>query len=200
MASKNSYEPNYDLLSRVADECFMPLGYGGGIKNVDQASRILEIGFEKVVINSHGVENPQLIEDLSKKFGSQAIISSIDIKKNFFGKHTVRTFSGNKNTKLDPVKWARKVESLGAGEILLTSIDQEGTWNGFDLDIINNISSTISIPLIAHGGAGNLSHLEEAIKIGKASAVGLGSMVVFQKKGMGVLINFPSQKELEKIL
>ena len=117
-----------------------------------------------------------------------------------FGKYTVRSFSGKRNTKLDPIKWAKKVESFGAGEILLTSIDQEGTWDGFDVNILEKVSSVISIPLIAHGGAGKLSHLNEAIKKGKASAIGLGSMVVYQKKGMGVLINFPTQHELQEIL
>ena len=199
-ASIENRNPNYEVLSGIANECFMPLGYGGGIKCIEEARKIFEIGFEKIAINSNALINPNLISEIANLYGSQAVICSIDVKIDFFGNKTVRSFGGRKNTKKDPVNWAREVENMGAGEILLTSIDKEGTWEGFDLELKENVSSAVSIPVIAHGGAGNLNHIKTAISQTSVSAIALGSMVVFQKKGMGVLVNFPEQNELKKIL
>jgi len=199
-AAKRNLEPNKKILKDIANECFMPLGYGGGIRNLAQAEEILKIGFEKIVINSYAYENPEFITQLADKFGSQAVIVSIDVKKNYWGHSRVYIKGGTKKTNIHPLEWAKKVESLGAGEILLTSIDKEGSWSGFDIDLIRPITQSISIPLIAHGGGGNIEHITEVVKNGGAAAIALGSMVVFQKKGMGVLINFPDKKTLEKEL
>jgi cyclase len=122
------------------------------------------------------------------------VIVSIDYKKSFFGNKVLRTFSGTKNNKIDPITWAKQVEDLGAGEILLTSIDHEGSWSGFDYDMIKRVADAVRIPVIAHGGAGNANHINKVVISSNASAVALGSMVVFQKKGMGVLVNFPNIK------
>ncbi len=191
-ATKERRKPNFKLLSDIASECFMPLGYGGGISDFEDAKRILGMGFEKVVVNSHGFENPDFITRLSGHFGSQAVIASIDVKKDLFGRNRVRSRAGRRNTGLDPVTWARQVEKSGAGEILLTSIDREGTWQGFDLDLVKSVADAVSIPVIAHGGAGSVDHIRQAVHQANASAVAVGSMVVFQKKDMGVLVNFPS--------
>ena len=178
-------------LKEMAEECFMPLSYGGGIDTIDKAKKIFDLGFEKIVLNTSAVNKPNLITEIASLYGNQALIVSIDYKKNFLGNKTVRIYSGNKNTQLDPILWAKEVEKFGAGEILLTSIDNEGTWSGFDYDMIKEISDKITIPLIAHGGAGCINDISKAINQYGASAVALGSMVVFQKKGMGVLVNFP---------
>ena len=178
----------------------MPLSYGGGIRTIDTAKAIFDIGFEKIAINSFAMEKPEFISQLSEYYGSQAVIASIDVKKNFWGNHTVRTRSGKYKTKYDPVVWAKELESLGAGEILLTSMDREGTWDGFDLDLVKSIATAVNIPVIAHGGAGTVAHIGEAVTKGGASAVALGSMVVFQKKGMGVLVNFPAAEDLKEVL
>ncbi len=189
--------PNFKILAEIANECFMPLGYGGGMRNFEDAKRIFQIGFEKIAVNSYAFENPDFINRLAEHFGNQAVIASIDVKKNFFGKYEVFSHSGKKNTKKNPVEWAQELESRGAGELLLTSIDREGTWTGFDVELIKNVTSAVKVPVIANGGAGNLAHLELVVKQAKASAVALGSMVVYQKKGLGVLVNFPERKELE---
>ena len=199
-ASSRKRKINYDVLIEIANECFMPLGYGGGISSLDKAKKVFDIGFEKIAINSFAFSNPQLITDIAKIYGSQAVVVSIDVRKSFFGKNMVRSFSGKKNTKMDPITWAKEVESRGAGEILLTSIDREGTWKGFDLSLVQSVCSNVSIPVIAHGGAGSLNDLAKLVENTEASAIALGSMVVFQKKDMGVLINFPAQDELKKIL
>lgn len=199
-ASSDGREPNLKLLADIANECFMPLGYGGGVRTLDHAKSIFSIGFEKIAINSHAVEHPELIEDIARVYGSQAVIISIDVKAGLWRGETVRTSNGRRDTGLDPVAWAKEAEARGAGEILLTSIDREGTWSGFDLDLISRVSAAVSIPVIAHGGAGSLADIGKAVNVGHASAVALGSMVVFQKKGMGVLVNFPSIEKLARAL
>jgi cyclase len=192
-AAKEKRGPNIKVLTDIANECFMPLGYGGGIRNIDQAKAVFDIGFEKVAINTAAFENPRLITELAEHYGSQAVIASIDVKRRPFGGETVRILGGERDTRYEPVKWAKRLEELGAGEILLTSIDREGTWDGFDLELIKRVTDAVSIPVIAHGGAGRPEHILEVVKQTNASAVALGSMVVFQKKGMGVLVNFPQE-------
>jgi len=196
-ATKEQRKPNLSILSNIANECFMPLGYGGGIQDSDEAKKIFDTGFEKVSINTSAFLYPNLISDISKIFGSQSLMVSIDYKKNIFGEYSVYIKGGKKNIKMHPAKWAKEAENRGAGEILLTSISKEGTWKGLDLELINEVVDAVNIPVIAHGGAGNLSHIKSALSNPSLSAVGLGSMVVFQKEGMGVLVNFPkfSQKE-----
>jgi cyclase len=199
-ASKERRGPNLKVLTDIANECFMPLGYGGGIGTLDQAKAVFDVGFEKVAINSQAAANPGLIGDIAGHFGSQAVIASIDVKNGLFGGQTVRTRGGRYNTRRDPVEWAKEVEMMGAGEILLTAIDREGTWEGFDLELIKSVTDAVSIPVIAHGGAGSVEHIRQVVKQANASAVALGSMIVFQKKGMGVLVNFPANKKLEAAL
>ena len=127
-------------------------------------------------------------------------MASIDVKSGLLGRATVRSQSGRRNTGRDPVSWAVEVERRGAGEILLTSIDREGSWEGFDLDLVNRVADAVSIPVIAHGGAGSLEDIGRVVKQAHASAVALGSLVVFQRKGMGVLVNFPDARQLEAVL
>lgn len=199
-ASSENRSPNLKVLADIANECFMPLGYGGGIRSLDQAKAVFDIGFEKVSINTQAVVNLALIAEIASLYGSQAVIASIDVKKGLFSGQTVRTLGGRRNTRRDPVAWAKEVEQMGAGEILLTSVDHEGTWNGFDLELVKRVTDAVSIPVIAHGGAGTVEHIGQVVKQANASAVALGSMVVFQKKGMGVLVNFPDQTKLEAVL
>ncbi len=199
-ASRENREPNYKILREIACECFMPLSYGGGIRSIQMAEKIFNVGFEKIVFNSYPSEYPNIIHELSQAFGSQSIIIAIDVKKNFFGKYEIFSLSGTINQKKKPADWAKEVQDLGAGEILLTSIDREGTWRGFDIELIRQVTDAVSIPVIAHGGAGSLQHIGEAVKTGHASAVALGSMVVYQKQGMGVLVNFPDEKHLKSVI
>jgi cyclase len=199
--SKKRYEngPNFNLIKQMADECFMPVCYGGGISNIDQIQKILKIGIEKIALNTAIMLDTQLISQAANKFGSQCIVVALDIKKNWLGKYKVTFNSGDQMINTDIVDFAKTAENAGAGEILINNIDRDGTWEGFDIEMIRKITSNVSIPVIAAGGAGNLSHIKDAITIGKASAVVIGSMAVYQSKGMGVLINFPKTKVLEEI-
>ncbi len=199
-ATVEKREPNLKILSEIANECFMPLSYGGGLRDFETVKKIFSIGFEKVVINSFAVEKPEFITRIAELFGSQAVIASIDVKKSLFGKYNVYSHDGTNKTKFDAIEWALKLERLGAGELLITSMDKDGTWEGFDIGIINSIANKVKIPVIANGGAGNIEHIGEVIKKGNASAVALGSMVVYQSKGMGVLVNFPDKQKLEEAL
>lgn len=197
-ATREGRTPNLKVLTDISNECFMPLGYGGGIRCLDHAKSVFDIGFEKIVINSCAVSKPALLTEIANQYGSQALMASIDVKSDFFGRQSVRVESGRKNTHLDPVLWAKEVERRGAGEILLTSIDREGTWSGFDMELVKQVADAVSIPVIAHGGAGSLVDIGQVVQLANASAVGLGSMVVFQKKGMGVLVHFPDMHCLEQ--
>lgn len=192
--------PNQKILSEIANECFMPLSYGGGVRDAETAKTILSIGYEKIIINSAAIENPSLITEIARHSGNQSVIISIDIKRTIWGGYSVFSHDGTIRTKLNPLEWAKKAEELGAGELLITSMDKDGTWKGFDIDIIRKISDSVSIPVIANGGAGCIEDIREVVHQGKASAVALGSMVVYQQIGMGVLVNFPNRDEIEKIL
>ncbi len=199
MATLEKRKPNFKLISDIAGECFMPFGYGGGIKDLDDIKTLFGIGVEKVVINSSSIENIKFIKDASDRFGSQSIIVSIDVKRNILGKYVVYSHSGKIATRYDPVNYAKFLEEMGAGEIILTSIDRDGTMKGYDIDLIRKVTTVLNIPLVASGGAGKIQDFIDAIHKGGASAVSAGSMFVFQGKHKAVLISYPSMEEIEAI-
>ncbi len=189
--------PSYKLITELASECFMPMCYGGGITTIDEIKKIINSGVEKVAINSAANSKNSLITDAANVFGSQSVVVSIDVKKNWLGKYTVFTHSGKVNTKKDPLGYAKEMENRGAGEILLNSIDRDGTFTGYDTELIQYVSQNISIPVIACGGAGKMEDFLKAVNNG-ASAVAAGSLFAFHGKHRAVLINFPSQEELKE--
>ena len=195
-ATADDREPHYDIISQLASECFMPLSYGGGLRNIDQIKKILRLGVEKVVLNSSAVSTPEFIRDASNVVGNQSVVVSIDFKRNLMGRYVMYTHGGRKKVHLDPLSHAMTMEKMGAGELLLNSIDRDGTMRGYDIGFIKKISDKVDIPVIACGGAGSLFHLSEAVNGGGASAVSAGSMFVFHGKHRAVLINFPTQEEL----
>ena len=198
-ASIEKKNPPLQLLADIAGECFMPLCYGGGIRSIQMIKEILNVGIEKVSVNTFATENPHFIREAAENFGSSTIVVSIDVKKNIFGNYEVFSKGGRVNTKLDPVKYAVEMNRQGAGEILLTSIDRDGTKKGYQVDLISSISKEVDIPVVACGGAGSIMDFKTAIIEGGASAVAAGSMFVFYGKHHGVLINYPSQKEITEI-
>ncbi len=199
-ATNENRAPNLGILREIADECFMPLGYGGGLNSFEVVQSIFEIGFEKVILNSVMHSRPNFVSQVADHYGNQAVVGSIDVKKNFWGNYEVWTNSGKVNTKKNPVDWAIELERLGVGEILITSIDREGTWKGFDIQLTNSISKAVNLPIIAHGGCGSLNDISKVISEGNASAVAIGSLVVYQQKEMGVLVNFPQREDLMKAI
>ncbi len=199
-ATVEGRKPDFSFLSEVADECFMPLAYGGGICDIDDISRIFSLGIEKVAINSYALENPSFVEKAAAVFGSQSILLSMDVKKNLFGKYRVYGRGGRNGTDHEPAAWAARMERIGAGEILLNSIDQDGTMEGYDTTLIRKVTEAVTVPVIACGGAGRIQDFKMAVEEGGASAVAAGSMVVYQGKNKGVLINFPSRDDLKNTL
>ena len=169
-ASNENRDTIYDVVERTSKKCFVPLTVGGGIKNVDDISKLLNCGADKVSINTAAVQNSEVIVESSRKFGSQCIVVAIDAKKNN-NKWEIFTHGGRNKTGIDAIEFAKKMEDCGAGELLVTSMDRDGTQIGYDIELMSNISSKINIPIIASGGVGNLDHLVDGIKIGNASAV-----------------------------
>lgn len=198
-ATVDGKRPPFQLLERVASGAFMPVGYGGGIRSIEDVKKILGLGIEKVIINSHAVENPSFITIAADFAGSQSVVVSIDVKKNFWGKYEVRIHRGTKKTGLDPVEFAIRMEKAGAGELLLCSIDRDGTMKGYDLELIKQVTSAVDIPVVACGGSRTIQDLGSAVKQGGASAAGAGSMFVFQGPHRAVLISYPEYAEMQNI-
>ena len=168
-----------DVVRKTADQCFMPLTVGGGLRSVDNIREMLNAGADKVSLNTSAVTNPQLVADAAGFFGNQCIVVAIDAKQTAPGKWEVFTHGGRRNTGRDAIEWAREVTALGAGEILLTSMDADGTKDGYDVELTRRVSEAVEVPVIASGGAGALEHLADAILRGKASAVLAASIFHF---------------------
>lgn len=194
-ATKNGREPDYELLKDIASEAFMPLSYGGGIQTVEQIRNLLAIGYEKVVINTGLIRNPELVRLAAIQFGCQSIVASIDAKK-INGAYKCFIADGSEKVDMEPVALAKHAEELGAGEIIINSIDNDGMMTGYDLSLVQNIASAVKVPVIAIGGAGGISDLEKVLHQGHAHAAAGGSMFVYYGKLKAVLITAPSEKEL----
>lgn len=198
-ATVQSREPQYDLLREIISEAFMPIAYGGGVRTLDQARRVLHAGAEKILLNSAAAENPGLVTEIAEHFGSQSVVVVVDVAERGLLRKTTRVCyrSGTKTHAEDPVTYARRMAVLGAGEILLQSIDRDGMGRGYDLDLIAAVSSAVRIPVIAVGGAGSIDDLVAGVSAG-ASAVAAGSLFVFQGRHRAVLINYPKPSALRR--
>lgn len=197
-ASKNKSGPNFQTIQRITDECFIPLSYGGGIRNIEDIKKIFKIGVEKVILNSSAISNPNLINEASKMFGSQSIVVSVDIKKDFFGKLNIIKPDNNKKISISVNDYILDMQDRGAGEILVNDINRDGVMQGMNLDFIKNISKKLQIPLIAAGGVGDLQHIKEGIDAG-ASAIAVGSFFVFNGPLKAVLISYPDYNTLQNL-
>ncbi len=198
-ATIENKKPPFDFIAAIASECFMPLTYGGGIRNLEDIKIIFNLGVEKIAINSYAVKNPSFITTAADLYGSQSIIVSIDVKRESLGKYQIFTHGGRKATGLDPVRFAVEMEQRGAGELFLNSIDRDGTMEGYDIKLVQKVTEAVHIPVVACGGAGTISDLVDSVKKGGASAAAAGSMFVFHGPHRAVLINFPTPKELQEI-
>ena len=175
-ATSERRPPDFETVDEIADECFMPLTVGGGVRKVEHAIKLLQVGADKISLNTAAIEYPDLIRELAEELGSQCVVVSIDVKQQANGSYAVCTHAGTHATGKDPITWSQEAEQLGAGEILLTSIDRDGTMKGYDLEVTRRLSEAVSIPVIASGGAGNYEHLASVLIEGKASAVAAASI------------------------
>lgn len=191
--------PNLELVRDIATEAFMPFGYGGGVRTIEQVASLVALGVEKVVLNTVATEQPGFVRDASRLVGSSSVVVSIDVRRSLFGKYEVVTCSGTRKTGLDPVEWARRVEDLGAGEIFLTAVDRDGTQKGYDVPLLRQVTDAVSIPVIASGGAGSVEDFRAAVREGRASAVAAGSLFVFHGRHRAVLITYPEYANLQQV-
>jgi cyclase len=192
-------EPNYSLIERLASQSMMPLCYGGGVKTVEQAQRIFSLGIEKIALSSAVLQNPKLITDISERVGAQSVIVVLDVKKKLLGGYEVYTHNGKKATGINPFKFVEEAQKLGAGEIVINSIDKDGVMKGYDLDLIAKVREKISLPMTVLGGAGSLGDIEKVIDQHGVIGVAAGSLFVFKGPYKAVLINYPTQIEKNKI-
>jgi cyclase len=197
-ASRTGAEPDHDLIQRIAGECFMPLCYGGGIRTLEQARRIVAAGVEKIAVNSMAIDRPQLITELSRELGASSVVAAIDIKKNLFGTPKVYHPGRRRLTRLDPVAHARAMVAAGAGEIFLNSVDRDGRYCGFDTGMVAAVSAAVNVPVIACGGASSLEDMRAAVQAG-ASAAAAGSLFVFYGPHRAVLINYPDYASVRRL-
>lgn len=188
-----------ELVKEIGDEAYMPFTVGGGITSLEQIKDLLNLGAEKIVLNTVLANDPSLIEKTAKTFGSQSIIASVDVKKDFFGKYIVKTESGNKKTTHVLLEYVKSLENAGAGEVMINSIDLDGTYSGYDISLIKRVSEILSIPVIACGGAGTVLDFKLACIEGGASACAAGSMFVYHGARRGVLINYPDKTEIKNM-
>jgi imidazole glycerol-phosphate synthase subunit HisF len=198
-ATNESRTVSPDLVKDIGDEAYMPFAVGGGINKIQDVERLIKMGAEKVVLNTSVAINPALITEAANHFGNQSIVVSIDVKKNILGKYNVFVKSGSKNADLNLIDYCKNAESSGAGEIMINSIDKDGTMSGYDIELIKSVSESVSIPVIACGGAGKLHDFIDAIKTAGASAAAAGSMFVFHGPRKAVLVNYPEREELVKL-
>ena len=190
-------EPNYQLIEEMAGECFMPLSYGGGISTLDIAKKVFDLGVEKLIFNSATMEDFNLINDVSGLYGEQSVVVCIDVKKTWLGKQKVSFFSASKKSEKDIENFAQELADNGAGELIIHSVDKDGSFSGYDLDMICKISTAVSLPTIALGGARNIEDFVNAVEVGKASAVAASSMFNYKNQDIkSILINYPSQNML----
>jgi imidazole glycerol-phosphate synthase subunit HisF len=197
-ASRLNKEPDYDLIARIAGECFMPLCYGGGVKTLAQARKLINLGVEKISINSTAIHNLDFVKQLVSELGSQSVVGAIDIKRNFWGVEFVYDASTKRLTDIDPLTHAQNLITAGVGEIFINDVNRDGTFNGYNTPLITRITNKINVPLIACGGATDVEDMQKAFLAG-ASAAAAGSLFVFYGPHRAVLINYPDYSIIKKL-
>ena len=198
-ASKEGRGPNYDVIAELAGECFMPLAYGGGITTVEQAQRLVSIGVEKLSIQTAALSDLTLVSEIAKRYGNQAVVVSIDVKKNLLGQHKLYSAKTGKTIDRDWLAFLQQAVDAGAGEVLINAVDRDGTMSGMDVALIERAAAACRVPLIACGGAGSLADIKAAVSAG-ASAVAAGAFFVYYGKHRAVLITYPKYEELVELL
>lgn len=190
--------PDFKFIEQLVGECFMPLAYGGGIQTIEQAQQLFSIGIEKIILGASAHETPTLVTALANQFGSQSVVVSVDVKKDWLGRARVHIQNGKKSTGVEALVYGKRMEKLGAGELIIQSIDRDGVGMGYDLELIEQVAPDLKIPIVALGGAGNITDFAKAKQAG-ASAVAAGSLFVFKGPHKAVLISYPTYKELKNL-
>lgn len=197
-AAKERREPRYELLEDIVSEAFMPVAYGGGIMLLDQVERLFHCGIEKVVLSSTLTTGTDLIAQAAARYGAQAVVVCLPVKNSMFGSQGVRVLSGTRAIDGTPVEVAQRVVEAGAGELIIYSVDRDGGYSGYDIPLLKKIATTVKVPVVACGGARDLSDVRAAVVEGNCSAAAAGSMFVYRSKTRGVLISYPSENDLRR--
>ncbi len=198
-ATRDGREPNYSVIEDIVSEAFMPIGFGGGIRNVRQMGSLFRSGIEKVVLSSALHTHPGLVAEASARFGSQSIVGCLDVRKKLLGGYEIVNRIGKKATALSPVQMALQLQDHAIGEIIVYSVDRDGTYAGFDMNLLRSIATAVEVPVVACGGARGTKDFIDAVVLGKASAVAAGSLFVYQSETKGVLISYPKLEEMNHI-
>lgn len=198
-ASKEGRRPNFKLIEEIVSEAFMPVGYGGAVRSLEDASQLLSLGVEKVALNTATFDNLRLLTDLKDIYGAQCVVAVIDVKKKTFGGYAVHSYSGQRVPEGDPVAWAQRLTQAGAGEVLLQSVDRDGTMSGFELELLKRFQNRLPVPLVAAGGAGTVEHMRQALSACELSGIAVGARFVYQGPLRGVLINYLSRADLRAL-
>ena len=196
-ASRENGEPDYEAIRDIVSEAFMPIAYGGGVKNVEQASRLVNLGVEKIVLNTAALASYDPVRDLAKRFGSSSVVLSVDVKKDWLGRYRVYSAVKRDTAGVALVDHVRAAVEAGAGEVFVNDVSRDGTGAGYDLELLHMVARSVDVPVIACGGAGTLEHFVEAVRAG-ASAVAAGSMFVYMGRHRAVMINYPASSELKQ--
>jgi cyclase len=197
-ASKINSSPKFKTIEKIASECFIPLSYGGGIRTIEDMKCLFSLGVEKVVLNSIAIDSPNIISEAAQIFGKQSIVVNINTKINLFRKYRLYDSKRSKITSICPIVYSKYLESLGAGEIMITSVDQDGMLKGYDIPLLKKIVNDICVPVIGCGGAGKLDDIKDALKT-SVHALAAGSLFIYQKSSGSVLINYPDRNEIENL-
>jgi imidazole glycerol-phosphate synthase subunit HisF len=195
-ADRADRAPDFELLKSIASEAFMPVSYGGGLNSIDHVKQLFRMGVEKAIFNTAAFYDPELITESCRKFGSSSVVVSVDVKKDMFGRERVFVSNGKKNTGIDPITFSKMMEEYGVGELILHSIEKDGTYSGYDIKLVGSVTKSVSIPVIALGGASQISDFVSAVHEGNASAVAAGSFFIYQRPHQAVLITYPDEQLL----
>ncbi|MEK6627792.1 MAG: AglZ/HisF2 family acetamidino modification protein [Bdellovibrionota bacterium] len=198
-ASVQQKPPQFEYLSEVVSESFVPISYGGGINSLEHIDKLLQMGIEKVCLNSVNAKDFELITEASKKYGAQSVVGVIDIKKTLLGRNEIYFKNKKLSINMQPVEFAQSLQEFGAGEVLLNFVDRDGTYKGYDLELTKEISNRLKIPIVVVGGAGSVEDFKRAFHAG-ANAVSAGSLFVYHGPHKAVLINYPTRKQIEDII
>jgi cyclase len=199
VATRSGAAPDYELLEQIASEAFMPVCYGGAIRGLAEAKRILRLGMEKVAINTAALEEPKVVRQLADVLGSQCVVASVDVKRTWRGRYQVLSHAGRAVPEKDPLRWIERLAALGAGEVLVNAVDRDGMMGGYDLELLMQLRGRFDVPIIACGGAGSLAGMKAAVQAGGLSALGVGARFIYEGPYRAVLVSYLSAGELEEL-